>query len=126
VQNIYDLGHGEAIFKLTERYYHLPGGRLIHRRDGAATWGVEPDVAVDMLPKQMEDALALRQDADVLAVDEAGNVVNNDTRPDPEKLLADGIDPQLEVALLLLRTQILGRMSGQALLMPEAPANHGS
>ncbi len=125
VQNIYDLSRGAAIFKLTERYYHLPGGRLIHRRDGATAWGVEPDISVDMLPKQMGDALELRQDADVLALDQAGNVINEATRPDPAKLLTDGIDPQLEVALLLLQTQIVGRTSGQALLAPAA-APHGS
>lgn len=118
VQNIYDLARGAAIFKLTERYYHLPGGRLIHRRDGATQWGVDPDIAVDMLPKQMGDALELRQDADVLALDQAGNVINEATRPDPSRLLTEGIDPQLEVALLLLQTQIIGRTSGQAMLAP--------
>ena len=121
VQNIYDLSRGAAMFKLTERYYHLPGGRLIHRKEGAHEWGVEPDVVVEMLPKQVGAALELRQDADLLAFDQAGNVTNNDTRPDPRRLLTEGIDPQLEAALLLLRTQTLSKTSGQAML-PPAPA----
>lgn len=125
VQNIYDLSRGSALFKLTERYYYLPGGRLIHRREGAHSWGVEPDVVVEMLPKQVGDAITLRQDADLLAFDQQGNVVNNDTRPDPSKLLSEGIDPQLEAALLLLRTQTLSRTAGQAMLPPAAAVGGG-
>ena len=118
VQNIYDLGRGEAILKLTERYYRLPGGRLIHRRDGQNVWGVEPDITVRMLPNQIGEALELRQTADIVEIDERGVALNEDKRPDPTRLLTEGIDTQLEVALLLLRTQTLGKSKGHAMLAP--------
>lgn len=125
VQNIYDLGRGKALFKVTERYYHLPKGRLIHRRDGASEWGVQPDFAVDVLPKQVGDALELRQDADLLELDQAGNVTNETTRPDPNRLLLEGLDPQLEAAVLLLKSQTIARTAGHAMLPPGAPAVGG-
>ncbi len=120
VQNIYDLGRNKALFKVTERYYHLPKGRLIHRRDGASEWGVQPDFAVDVLPKQVGDALELRQDADLLELDQAGNVTNEATRPDPARLLTEGLDPQLEAAVLLLRSQTIARTAPHAMLPPSA------
>ncbi|MGD9691621.1 MAG: S41 family peptidase [Phycisphaerales bacterium] len=118
VQNIYDLGRSKALFKVTERYYHLPKGRLIHRRDGATEWGVQPDYAVDVLPKQVGDALELRQDADLLELDQQGNVTNDATRPDPTRLLTEGLDPQLEAAVLLLKSQVVARTAGHAMLPP--------
>ncbi|TVQ61326.1 MAG: S41 family peptidase [Phycisphaerales bacterium] len=118
VQNIYDLGRGEAILKLTERYYRLPGGRLIHRREGADTWGVEPDLSVRMLPEQISNALELRQNADIVEIDERGVALNEADRPDPARLLDEGIDTQLEVALLLLRSRALANTKGHAMLLP--------
>lgn len=118
VQNIYDLGRGDAILKLTERYYRLPGGRLIHRRDGDPQWGVDPDLTVRMLPKQISDALELRQNADIIDIDERGIVIEDPDRPDPNRLLAEGIDPQLEMALLILRTQTVAKSRGHAMLEP--------
>ncbi len=120
VQNIYDLGRSKALFKVTERYYHLPKGRLIHRREGATEWGVQPDYAVDVLPKQVGDALELRQDADLLELDQEGNVTNDATRPDPARLLTEGLDPQLEAAVLLLKSQVVARTAGHAMLPPSA------
>jgi carboxyl-terminal processing protease len=119
VQNLHDLSRGTAILKLTERYYHLPDGRLIHRKPGSTSWGVDPDVEVAMLPSQMSDAIELRDSADILPgqVDE-----NGDPPPDPQRLLTEGIDPQLETAVLLLKARVLGRTSGHAMLTPEQPA----
>ena len=80
VQNVWQLpGGADAAVKITTQYYHLPGGRMIHRLPGAATWGVEPNLMVDMLPGQMADALILRQNADVLKLDENGNVLQTVT-----------------------------------------------
>lgn len=119
VQNLHDLARGSAILKLTERYYHLPDGRLIHRKPGAEEWGVHPDVEVNMLPNQMSDAIELRDAADILPgqVDE-----NGDAPPDPSRLLTEGIDPQLETAVLLLQARVLGKTRGHAMLTPQEPA----
>lgn len=108
VQQVFSIGP-RAAFKLTTQYYRLPGGRLIHRRPGCETWGVEPDVRVEVLPKQMGDALTLRQDADVIEYGPDGQKVEKPDLPDAKKLLTDGLDPQLEAALLLLQTQTLTR-----------------
>ncbi|MBL0921882.1 MAG: S41 family peptidase [Phycisphaerales bacterium] len=119
VQNLHDLARGSAILKLTERYYHLPDGRLIHRKVGAEEWGVHPDVEVQMLPSQMSDAIELRDAADILP----GQMdADGDAPPDPRRLLTEGIDPQLETAVLLLQARVLGRTSGHAMLTTQEPA----
>jgi carboxyl-terminal processing protease len=109
VQNVYPLGRDAAAFKLTTHYYKLPNGRLIHRRDGDTQWGVEPDIHVEMLPEQIDQALKLRLDADV-PPGEAGA-----TPADPKRLLAEGIDPQLESAVLLLRARVAGVEAGKSI-----------
>jgi carboxyl-terminal processing protease len=122
VQNVYAMDRGVAALKLTTQYYRLPDGRLIHRRDGRSDWGVEPDVGVEMLPHQINEALLLRQDADILPlVDE--KEWEEGERPDPERLLVEGIDPQLETGLLLLRTQTLPDQAKTAML--DAPLPRG-
>lgn len=100
VQNVMPLPGGITHFKLTTQYYRLPGGRLIHHAPGATTWGVEPDVTVTMLPGQIEESLKLRQDADV--VDASGTPL-----ADPSRLLYEGIDPQLDTALLMIQSRVL-------------------
>src|SRR5690606_30206928 len=116
VQNVYDLGEGVSALKLTTQYYKLPSGRLIHRRPGVEGWGIQPDIEVTMLPKQVGDALELRQDADIIDVDAKGNVLPNPDRPDPDRLLTEGLDPQLETAVLLLKSRIVGEREAQAML----------
>ncbi|MFG0256472.1 MAG: S41 family peptidase [Phycisphaerales bacterium JB043] len=126
VQNVYDIGRGSASLKLTTQYYKLPGGRLIHRRVGQEQWGIEPDVLVEMRPQQISEALRIRQDADVLPIDEHGNiVVDAESTPDPQDLL-EGVDLQLETALLLLRSQVLGKSLGRTSVMLEPEGVAGS
>ncbi len=116
VQNVFGLG-SKAAFKLTTQYYRLPGkdgqpGRLIHKRPKSTTWGIEPDVEVEMLPKQFSDAIQIRLDADIVEFDAQGNLVNRENRPDPTRLITEGLDPQLETALLLIQSQALGNTVG--------------
>ncbi|MEQ8850778.1 MAG: S41 family peptidase [Phycisphaerales bacterium] len=107
VQNVFPLSGDRARFKLTTQYYYLPSGRLIHRKVGSSTWGIEPDIAIEALPSQVSDALALRQNADVVDFDDDGKLVEVDVESDPAKLLSDGLDPQLETAVLLVQSQLL-------------------
>ncbi|MEM9083490.1 MAG: S41 family peptidase [Planctomycetota bacterium] len=101
VQNVFEIGR--ALFKLTTQYYKLPDGRLIHRgRMNSDTWGVDPHVTVEMLPDQIADALDKRREADIYDTNEAGDPVF----VDPGPILEDGLDPQLETALFLLRSQV--------------------
>jgi carboxyl-terminal processing protease len=110
VQNVWRLTNA-ASMKLTIQYYMLPDQTIIHRKPGQTDWGVEPNLTVDMLPKQTTDVLTLRRDADVMRIDENGvaaPVAGAAARPDPNDLLTKGLDPQLETALLLLRARIVG------------------
>jgi carboxyl-terminal processing protease len=122
VQNVLRLTDDDsAALKLTTQYYKIPTadgqGYILHRRPGASTWGVDAHVEVEMLPDQIAEALKLRQDADVLVIDETNQVVKGaEPPPDPQKLLSDGIDLQLQTALVLLQSQVVGKKSPQARL----------
>ncbi|MEZ6243673.1 MAG: S41 family peptidase [Phycisphaerales bacterium] len=105
VQNVYPLNGGEAAMKLTTQYYFVDSDRIIHRRPGASEWGIDPDLEVEMLPEQITDSILLRRDADVLPIDENGEVIANAERPDPDTLITDGIDLQVQTAVLLLDSQ---------------------
>lgn len=106
VQDVYPLGSDGAM-KLTTQYYMLPDRRIIHRKPGATTWGIEPDIAVEMLPAQSGDAIILRKNADVLPLDEFGKIIKDPKTPtpDPQDLLDKGLDLQLGAALTLLQTR---------------------
>lgn len=123
VQNVWQLpGSGVvAAVKLTTQYYKLPGGRLIHRKLGAPTWGVEPNLSVEMLSKQIADSYTLRQNADVLKLNaDAPRPGDKDAPPDPDDLITKGLDLQLEHALVVLQTQAIPEPRGRA--QGEAPA----
>ena len=45
VQDVIVLADGGRL-KMTTAYYHLPGGRVVHREADSRIWGVEPDVVV--------------------------------------------------------------------------------
>lgn len=105
VQNVWPLSQ-DTLMKLTTQYYKLPNDSIIHRRPGDVTWGVDPHLVVDMLPSQVSDALLLRQEADVLPLDENGNIiVTDEPRPDPQQLLDEGTDLQLQTALAILQAR---------------------
>ena len=105
VQNVYMLPGAVGAMKLTTHYYRVDSPRMIHKLPGATEWGVDPDLSVEMLPSQQEAALLLRRDADVLPLNEKGEIIADATRPDPNTLLTDGIDLQVHTALVLLQTQ---------------------
>jgi carboxyl-terminal processing protease len=109
VQNVFPLtADNSAMMKLTTQYYKLRGDKIIHRRPGASEWGIEPDIEVEMLPEQIIEAAKIRRDADVLALDENGRIINDPDRPDPDSLLEVGGDLQLQTALVVLEGQIQG------------------
>lgn len=106
VQNVFPIpGDDNTLMKLTTQYYKLRTNHMIHRRPGQTEWGIVPDLAVEMLPDQELNALLLRRDADVLPMDQDGNVIQNAERPDPNRLLTEGLDLQLEAAVVLLQSQ---------------------
>jgi carboxyl-terminal processing protease len=116
VQTVHYIAR-DGRLKLTTQYYRLPSpdggitpGRLVHKRPGATEWGVDPDIEVDMTAQQIIDAIELRQAAEIIPLDEEGNLNPDDPqRPDVNDLLVKGIDPQLEMAVLILQAQALAR-----------------
>jgi len=123
VQTVHPLA-AEARIKVTNQYYRLPStdgmnpGRLVHKRPGATDWGVVPDLEVRM---SMDDIIAserLRFRAE-RAVSELPlpepPAPDPDAEPNPAddgpadiaRLIDDGFDPQLELAVLLVSAQVL-------------------
>ncbi|HMN95591.1 MAG TPA: S41 family peptidase [Phycisphaerales bacterium] len=118
VHDISDAGHG-AMVKLTTQHYILPpragetSGRRVHRQPGAVDWGVNPDIAVTMTPQQLEASARLRQEADYIATTVGISRLSQDeheakrSRNDVRNLLVEGLDPQLQSALIILQSRIL-------------------
>jgi C-terminal peptidase prc len=111
VQPVKD-GANEAAVKVTTQYYVLPPlpgeatGRLVHRRASSDDWGVNPDLLVEVSPDQFESLTQVRLRADSLDEGER-ELMTVDIRPDIEDLLVKGIDPQLEMGLLVLKGRVL-------------------
>jgi carboxyl-terminal processing protease len=94
-------GNPEAMMKLTMAYYYLPNDESLHRKDGAKVWGVDPDVVVDLTPKQITDLLRTRRDSDV--IHRAGEAPSTA----PATAETPAADTQLDTALLMLRLQLV-------------------
>ncbi|MFI4861584.1 MAG: S41 family peptidase [Phycisphaerales bacterium JB063] len=105
VQDIFPLGRGEAYFKCTTQHYMLPLGRIIHRTPESDVWGIQPDLAVRMTTGEIADWLEARRDADVLVA--AEDIDPDNPRVQPDDILANGMDTQLEAAVLYLKAQQL-------------------
>jgi hypothetical protein len=120
VQTVYPCGDRDANaqLKVTIQYYLIPPGpgetepRLVHKKPGATDWGVNPDLVVKMTPDQIEKSLTLRQNADV--IEEWRDEKDKKERPDVQDLLTKGIDPQLELALLVLQAKSLKQSDAAA------------
>ncbi len=129
VQQVLWHSDEQAALKLTTQYYVLPSGRVIHRRPKAKTWGIVPDINVRMTDRQVESLLKARMLLDVLR--ETDDEVNADAliskkegdedEPKEEELppvkdvaeiLERGLDPQLEMGLIILKAQVLDEARG--------------
>ncbi|MBI1369279.1 MAG: PDZ domain-containing protein [Planctomycetes bacterium] len=68
VQQVMALEGGNGAIKVTMAYYYLPSGRNIHRREGADTWGVDPNDGyyVPMSFDEIRKMTELRRDSDVI------------------------------------------------------------
>lgn len=130
VQNLFRLDDDKAYLKLTTQYYRLPNGQIIHRRPGAKHWGIHPDVTVKMTDPQLAREIKARMLLDIVqdknqhfdpkalitqpkhkdGDDAEASKIPNVT--DPDQLLTKGLDPQLDTALLLLKTRTLAANGG--------------
>jgi carboxyl-terminal processing protease len=113
VQEVEECGdqNARAAIKVTTQYYVLPPAvgeaewRLVHKKPGSTDWGVAPDLVVKMTPDQIEKSLTLRADADV--IEEWKPEDERKERPDVADLVGKGIDPQLELAVAVLKARTL-------------------
>lgn len=101
VQMLFPLARQSAALKLTTSHYYLPSGRCIHKEDNSATWGVDPDLTVEMTGEQMRAAQDSRMALEVLRENELAPT----TAPKKDLLASD---PQLSAAVLLLKLQLAG------------------
>lgn len=116
VQNVHGIARQTAAMKVTTQYYQLPDGNVIHRRKGSSDWGVTPNLAVSLLPEQVSESLRIRSRADVIQIDEAGNEIKDaEERRDPSELITEGIDLQLQTALVILKTRVPTETSSTAM-----------
>jgi carboxyl-terminal processing protease len=104
VQVLMGVAQKEAYLKLTISHYYLPSGRCLHREENSTVWGVDPDVAVELTPEQMQKAIDARKDVEVLRdVDPAAT--------QPATAAQDNLlsaDPQLAAALMVIRLKLAG------------------
>ena len=124
-------GANEAAIKVTTQYYVLPpapgqsDGRLVHRRAASDDWGVNPDLVVETSPDQFEALTQVRLRADSLDEGER-DLMTVDVRPNIEDLLVKGIDPQLEMGLLVLTGRVLRDIEDRHLAKASTPPLDGS
>lgn len=139
VQNIFPLDGGQAMLKLTTQHYVLPSGRIIHRKDGSKTWGIDPDLEIPMSNRQAARLMMYRNQMDVFdssnrpktpqEIDErVAAAMEKIEEPEPDReaferllltgkvddILKRGLDPQLEAAQLILKAKLAsGELSGR-------------
>lgn len=132
VQTVHPVRSGaEAKLKCTTQYYRLPvgvtegPGRLVDKEVAkefdSTDWGVVPDLEVAMNADQIEEALTLRLEADRLPGDPASQPAGDEqavdpdaVQPDIDELIDRGLDPQLELALLILQARALAIGEGES------------
>ncbi len=108
VQNVIPIQGHEAFLKLTTAHYYVgPSEILLHRTETSKTWGVEPDVEVDLTPDQARRWVEMRHKSDIL----------QDVDPAVMKRELDKqfeADVQLNTAVLLLQLNKLagGKLAG--------------
>jgi carboxyl-terminal processing protease len=139
VQEVHPIGtrgsNSEANVKFTVQHYLLPPkpgqakGRLVHKKPGAEDWGVVPDYLVRLTPVQAKEIDNIRLSANDGVPDELEDPSLPTTEPtdgsapvktavkrDPSELIEKGVDPQLEAAVILLRSVGLKSAEVQAAL----------
>jgi len=96
VQNVIPIRRHSARLKLTTAYYYLPRGRLLHKKNGAKDWGVDPDIDVPLTPRQTRRWLDIRRKTDIVQ-DVSGGELRE------ELVRQYKADVQLKTAVLMVK-----------------------
>jgi carboxyl-terminal processing protease len=117
VQQVSFRPGGGAQLKFTIAYYHLPSGERVESREdmervGRTDWGITPDVNVALTGEELSHLTDVERDNDVLV--KAGH--DMEAAPLHRHTLQETLesDPQLSVALLVIRTKLLEQGSALA------------
>ncbi len=80
VQTVRPLESGAGTLKMTEQYYYLPSGRLLHRRDDSTVWGVDPTPGyyLSMTDQERINMLNARRENEILHKVEGPELTNRD------------------------------------------------
>jgi carboxyl-terminal processing protease len=110
VQGITYYPGGGAQLKYTMAYYHLSSGQRVNSRDevekeGRKDWGVGPDVEVSLTSEELRQMLEAQRKNDVLAQTRRDGDKGPVSRRTVEETLR--ADPQLAVALLVVKTKLI-------------------
>ena len=108
VQSVYALptrSDGSRL-KLTEQYYYLPSGRLLHRKDESVVWGVDPTEGffVPVTNEQAMEMFIARRDLDVIRAAEPDN--GREVPEGPLAIAEQLKDPQLDAAVRALIARV--------------------
>lgn len=105
VQTVRPLESGAGVLKITEQYYYLPSGRLLHRRDDSTVWGVDPTPGyfVPVTTDETIEMLRARREQEIIEHNNDGEQV--DLR-DTEAVLETLQDPQLNAAVGVMRERV--------------------
>lgn len=106
VQSVYTLPSTAdgAQLKITEQYYYLPSGRLLHRRPDSTVWGVDPSPGfwVATTPQDERAMFKVRQEEEVIRNGKA----DPGSWSDPAWILDHLKDPQLAAAVKAIRLRL--------------------
>ena len=110
VQQVSYRPGGGAQLKFTIAYYHLPSGQRVESREdmekvSRTDWGITPDVVVELTGEELGRLSDVERDNDVLVKADHDMEAAPLKRHSVEETLES--DPQLTVALLVIRTKLL-------------------
>jgi len=110
VQEVRSLEYGAGTLKYTTAYYHLPSGRVLHRRPESADWGVDPDSGflVPVSDADYRQSLIARRDFEVIREDGRQNPGPEDRCATPQWVRETLHDEQLAVAIERLGDRLRG------------------
>ncbi len=105
VQTVRALESGAGVLKITEQYYYLPSGRLLHRRDDSTSWGVDPTEGyfVPVSNEELTDMLIARRQQEIIAHNDDSEMVD---LTDTTAVLETLDDPQLSAAVAVMQNRI--------------------
>jgi len=121
VQNLIPVADHKAYLKLTTAHYYVPDNDsadhwyCLNKEEDAANWGVDPHIAVKMIPQEINKVLKLRRQRDLLkgkdqeALPEDVLERRPTTQPayeEPKDEHAE-VDPQIAVAVNVMRMKLM-------------------